>query len=224
MRLLLVLSLALSCSVPSISAQQAEPTDQAAAERAAHLVPFGQAGNAVELVLAAEADGPLEAEILLAEASGWMAVRPERQVVIAEPGEEAVAGFTFDVLASAPAGELGVLTFDVRLADGRTARHEVTVEAAAPRVFALLAPRPNPSRGRVLLPVTLPVDGRLRVEAFDVLGRQVAVLHEGPVSAGGVEAVLEAGRLAAGVYVVRAVQSADGERTRQAVQRLTIVR
>jgi hypothetical protein len=76
----------------------------------------------------------------------------------------------------------------------------------------------------VVLPVTLPVDGRLRVEAYDVLGRQVAVLHHGAAAAGGHELALEAGTLAAGVYVVRAVQQAEGERTRSAVQRVTVVR
>jgi hypothetical protein len=220
MRTLPLLSLALSSILP-VTAQTAEPPGD---ERSAYVVPFGQTGNAVELVLAAEAERPLEAQVVLVEAPAWIAVRPERQTLAADPDEEAVAGFTFDVLTSAPAGETGVLIFEIELADGRRARHEVAVEAAAPRVFALLAPRPNPARGRVVFPVTLPVEGQLLVEAYDVLGRQVAVLHDGPVSAGGREAVLEAGRLASGVYVVRAVQSAKGERTREAVQRLTVVR
>ena len=223
MRLLFAFSIIWCCGAGPASAQKHASSDAPAA-RTAHLVPFGQAGNTVDLVLAAEPDEPMEAEIVLAETPSWIAVRPARLVVAAEPGEETVAAFEFDVLASAPAGEVGVLVFDIESAHGRTARHEVAVKAAAPRAFALLAPRPNPSRGRVVLPVTLPVKGRLRVEAFDVLGRQVAVLHDGEVAAGGREVTLEAGRLAAGVYVVRAVQSAEGERTRSAVQRLTVVR
>ena len=190
----------------------------------AHVVPFGQAGNAVELVLAAEALEPLEAEVTLAGAPSWVAVQPERLVVQAEPGEETVAAFAFDVLAAAPAGEPGVLAFEIRLADGRVARHEIEVEAAAPTAFALLVPRPNPSRGRVMLPVVLPTAGRLRVEAYDVLGRRVAVLRDGPAEAGGHAVAWETGWVAPGVYVVRATATGEGQRTKTGIQRLTVVR
>lgn len=205
----------------SLAAAQSAPPAEAPAT---HVVPFGQAGNAVELVLAAEATEPLEAAVTLAEAPPWVAVRPERQVVQAEPAEEAVAAFTFDVLASAPAGEVGVLAFEILLADGRVARHEIEVEAAAPTRFALAAPRPNPSRGRVVLPVALPEAGRLRVEAYDVLGRRVAVLHDGQTDAGGLVVEWDVDRLAPGLYVVQARSAADGARTQTDVQRLTVVR
>ena len=218
MRFLLLLTL----FAPAVLAQSAP--EVAPSDPAAHVVPFGQVGNTVELVLAAEASEPLEAEVVLVGRPDWVSVRPERLVVTAEPGDEAVAAFAFDVLAAAPAGAPGVLAFDIHLADGRTARHEVAVEAAAPTAFALLAPRPNPSRGRVVLPVALPVDGRLRVEAYDVLGRRVAVLHDGLAGSGGHTVAWETGRVAAGVYVIRAVATAEGRPTRSEVQRLTIVR
>ena len=44
----------------------------------------------------------------------------------------------------------------------------------------------------------------VRVEAFDALGRSVAVLHDGPLAAGQTARLaLDAGALPSGVYVVR---------------------
>ena len=58
------------------------------------------------------------------------------------------------------------------------------------------------------------------VAVYDVLGRRVAVLHDGPVAAGETERLRLTGQgLASGVYLVRVV----GERF-QTVRRLTLVR
>ncbi len=66
------------------------------------------------------------------------------------------------------------------------------------------AARPNPTAGTTALPLVLPAAARVEAAAFDVLGRRVALLHEGPLAAGRHRLVLGAG-LPAGVYVVRAV-------------------
>lgn len=73
------------------------------------------------------------------------------------------------------------------------------------------------------VPFTVPETGHVRLSAYDVLGREVAVLVNGERPAGAHEGRLEAGALAAGVYVVRLV--AGGARGSAArVQRLTVLR
>ena len=67
-----------------------------------------------------------------------------------------------------------------------------------------LALYPNPSVGRVTVDFAVPSPDHARVSVYDALGREVAVLHDGPVS-GQLVAAVEAGRLAPGTYVVRAV-------------------
>jgi len=63
---------------------------------------------------------------------------------------------------------------------------------------------PNPLRGRTTLELTVPVSGPARVEVFDALGREVAVLFDGPVTGGqSVTVAVDAGALPSGVYVVR---------------------
>ena len=62
---------------------------------------------------------------------------------------------------------------------------------------------PNPAHGAAEVQFTLAVPTSVWVSAFDVLGREVAVLHEGPMAAGAHALRFEARGLAAGVYVLR---------------------
>lgn len=74
---------------------------------------------------------------------------------------------------------------------------------------ALTAARPNPFAAATSFALTMPEAGPVRVEVFDVLGRRVAVLHDGPLAAGVEHGfTFHAAALPAGVYVVRA--SGDG--------------
>lgn len=70
---------------------------------------------------------------------------------------------------------------------------------------AAIAVAPNPYRGRAGVELRVRDAQRVTVAVFDVLGRRVLHLHDGPVRAGETLALaLEAGRLAPGTYVVRA--------------------
>ena len=90
-------------------------------------------------------------------------------------------------------------------------------EEAEVAAQALVALYPNPLTAGETLTLGLPVTASARVEAFDVLGRSVAVLFEGATEAG--EVALEAA-LETGVYLVR-VTTAEGL---DVTHRLTVVR
>ena len=79
-----------------------------------------------------------------------------------------------------------VATADAPLADGA----------------ALDLPAPNPSAGAVRLAFALAEAGPARLAVYDALGREVAVLADGPLAAGP-HAAEWADSVAAGVYVVR---------------------
>jgi len=62
-----------------------------------------------------------------------------------------------------------------------------TVSAGGPgRAASLefLPPSPNPSAGEAMLRWRLPAGARVRLELFDVGGRRVRILADGPMSAG----------------------------------------
>jgi hypothetical protein len=75
-------------------------------------------------------------------------------------------------------------------------------EPALPMTLALTA-APNPFTHAATVTLALPAQGEARVEAYDVLGREVAVLHDGPLAAGRHPLALGDG-LAPGLYLVRA--------------------
>ena len=92
-------------------------------------------------------------------------------------------------------------------------------DGSPPTTNALGAAYPNPFRGRTTLALDVAEAQVVTVEVFDVLGRRVATVHDGPLEVGSHRVVIEATGLPAGVYVVRA----EGEAFRFA-QRVTLVR
>ncbi len=80
------------------------------------------------------------------------------------------------------------------------------VEDATPHAPTLLSvPVPNPFRTQTLLTLTLAEPQAVTMDVYDLLGRRVAVLHEGLLAAGAHPFVWNAGSLPAGPYVVRVV-------------------
>lgn len=81
-----------------------------------------------------------------------------------------------------------------------------TATGAAPTAATLAAVYPNPARGalsvRYGVPSSGPTSGHVRLALYDVLGREVAVLHNGPAPSGWHAARVDA-PLAAGLYVLR---------------------
>ena len=68
----------------------------------------------------------------------------------------------------------------------------------------LTAPLPNPSAGAVRLTLTVDRAQSVRVALYDVLGREVAVLRDGPTASGTSEIVFDGASLPAGRYLVHA--------------------
>ncbi|MDX1532542.1 MAG: T9SS type A sorting domain-containing protein, partial [Rhodothermales bacterium] len=97
--------------------------------------------------------------------------------------------------------------------------------AAAPPVEAVsLSVWPNPSSGRATVEVVLEAPSAVRLSVYDVLGREVAVLHEGPLGAGEHRMVLDTRALPVGAYLVRAEGGDAVGAERVTVARLTVAR
>ncbi len=111
----------------------------------------------------------------------------------------------------------GTWTFRVEY-EGEVVTHPFTVGAmtsdgGAPQAgYRIAAPSPNPFHSATALTVELDRAQRVQAVAYDVLGRAVATLHEGPLSAGQAHRISLDGRaLPAGVYVVRLVSEGFAE-------------
>lgn len=76
---------------------------------------------------------------------------------------------------------------------------------AVPLTFVLTTAHPNPFVASTSFTLTAPASGPARIEVFDLLGRRVAVLHDGPLTAGAEHHfTFHAASLPSGLYVVRA--------------------
>jgi hypothetical protein len=85
--------------------------------------------------------------------------------------------------------------------------------------LALTAVVPNPAHGAAAVTLTLDRAQAVTVAVYDTLGRRVATLHEGDLSAGMHPLTVNAGALAPGLYVVRAAGDGTVTTTRLVVAR-----
>jgi hypothetical protein len=88
-----------------------------------------------------------------------------------------------------------------------------------PSTFALKKSRPNPATRRATIEYAVPEQSDVTVAVYDVLGRRVARLVDGPQPAGRHQARIDATRLPSGTYFVR-MRAEDFTKTR----RLTVTR
>ena len=82
-------------------------------------------------------------------------------------------------------------------------RDQNRVQKFDPQGYLLSAPYPNPFTPRAVVPFEVPEAGYVRLTLADIFGREVETLLDGQVPAGRHETVLDGGRLAGGVYLVR---------------------
>jgi uncharacterized repeat protein (TIGR01451 family) len=95
----------------------------------------------------------------------------------------------------------------------------VEVTLGAPSEDAITGVFPNPMTDRADVRLALATSGTVRVALYDVMGREVAVLHDGYAESGRVRMVLSSDRLAAGTYFLHATTE-----TSRLTQRVTITR
>jgi len=90
----------------------------------------------------------------------------------------------------------------------------VTVRRGAPGEVQLRAPFPNPVRSRATVRLALPERQEVTLRVYDVLGRRVATIKDGPMEAGRTQFQLETSRLSSGVYFLR-LRAEQATRTRK---------
>lgn len=75
--------------------------------------------------------------------------------------------------------------------------------ADLPKLFRLNQNYPNPFNPSTVISYQLPVQSQVKLQVFDITGRMVATLVEGPQAAGEHQIVFNAGNLASGMYITR---------------------
>jgi len=118
---------------------------------------------------------------------------------------------------ASPGGTLTVGSSDLASLDGTPIALDLaglgaTLDAGtpvAPARVALSRARPNPSAGVTRFVVSLPVGGDVDLAVYDLAGRRVATLWQGPLPAGNREFAWEPSRVPSGVYFTRLVVNGE---------------
>ena len=115
-------------------------------------------------------------------------------------------------LVALTAGDVGLYLFD-------TPSIVANEDGATAGAFALAAPFPNPVRDAATLRFSLPDAADVTLAVFDVLGRRIATLADGPHVSGAHEVSFDVTGLPSGVYLAHLTAGAH-----RATRRLVVVR
>jgi hypothetical protein len=96
--------------------------------------------------------------------------------------------------------------------------------SGVPAAFALLPNYPNPFVESTQIRFIMPQAGRVKIEVFDLLGKQVATLIDGALEAGRHEATLRQKLERNGVYFYRMTVRQGGRVVHQQTQKLLVLR
>jgi len=186
--------------------EQEGPTALAAEYR-----PRGEEGQAYELRLRAKSD-----TALTLRAEGLGAFRGEEVAIVEKATGEAHDLKAGQPITIVPRSEEA----HYRLLVGSEAFVAEEKQAVRPSQVKLLPNYPNPFSGQTTIEYALPEAQEVRLVAYDVLGRRVAVLANGRKEGGFHRVRWDAGdRLSSGTYLLR-LQAGSSEVTR----RVTLVR
>ena len=69
--------------------------------------------------------------------------------------------------------------------------------------FSLLNPYPNPFNNKLTVPIFVKIDGKVRIEVFNINGQLLDVIHDGILSAGDHALYWDANDYSSGVYIIQ---------------------
>ena len=108
--------------------------------------------------------------------------------------------------ADSTRADMGALPYDHRVA--------VEYEPGMPKQIALLQNYPNPFNAQTMIRYSLPEQSQVTIDIFDILGRKIETLVEGPEPAGNHRVRWDASGQASGIYFYR-IKAGDFAETKK---------
>lgn len=129
-----------------------------------------------------------------------------------QKGSRSDVSLSFDVGYPADPKDAGIDTLAFTLKDrgGEVWTRTMVFGLARPVSFALQQNFPNPFNPSTTIRYQLPLDSRVSLKVYDLLGREVEVLADGEEVAGYHEVRFDAGRMASGLYFYRMTAEQNG--------------
>jgi len=177
-----------------------------ASAQTVYSVPPNTKGNQLDLTVVNESPTALavQLEVKAIKYPTTVTFRAVTQTIESiAPQSERSATFTFDVGRPVSANTTDSLDFLITDRSGAAWHKSIIIKYTPPAVFALEQNFPNPFNPSTTIYYQLPIDGRVSLKVYNVLGQEVTTLFDEQQSAGYHEARLDASTLASGLYFYR---------------------
>lgn len=168
-------------------------------------IPFASTGHVIELTVENASSIPQSSVTISTGAiPAWLTLEP-RDIALEELAgrAERTARFTFAVDRTAPVNSDHALVFTVNGDQGQAWSKTITLRIAPPESFELFQNYPNPFNPTTTIAYQLPLESRVRLVIYDLLGKEVSTLVDGHRSAGYHQAEWDASSVSSGLYVCR---------------------
>jgi len=193
-----------------------------------HAAAPGTKGNTVELTVVngSRTSAFEDVHIRIARHSLHLTFASNEQAIRSiPPARNAAVTLAFDVARSAPVNVQDTLEFLITDNSGLIWTKSVIIRYTGPTVFALDQNFPNPFNPSTTIQYQLPVESRVSLKLYDMLGREVATLVNEDRPAGYHEVRWIASNAASGVYFYRLeAQPLNGGNRFQSVRRLMVLK
>jgi len=111
--------------------------------------------------------------------------------------------FRFDIKREAPANKKDTLEFTITGNNGIFTTKQFILNYAIPKDYKLEQNFPNPFNPTTTIQYQLPIDSRVTLKVYDILGSEVAALVNEFQQAGYKEIKFDASTLSSGIYIYR---------------------
>jgi len=165
-------------------------------------IPFATSDNRIELdVVNTGASIAENVQVKAVEKPAWL-VFDEDEVILEslETAEERPAIFSFSVDRLALVGESATLIFEITANNAVIGTKAFSLQVEAPKEATLMQNYPNPFNPETTIGFDIPVNGKIDLRIYDILGREVAVLAKGERTPGHHQIKWDASRFASGTY------------------------
>ena len=166
----------------------------------------GTKGNEITLTAAnvSETNPATNVNIVLTRKSSALNFSNEKETIeLIEAKAEAKATFIFDVNRNSPINKKDTIDFMISSADGIMMTKQFIFRYNGPKEFKLEQNFPNPFNPTTTIQYQLPLDAKVTLKVYDILGSEVATLVNEDQESGYKEFRFNATNIASGMYIYR---------------------
>lgn len=178
-------------------------------------LPFASQGNTVEVLVTNGSTIPAtDLALDLINVPSWLRFSTARLPLASLlPGKESIVRLLFAVDKQAPVGKDQPLSLVIASPSGQLWSKSIQFVVDPPQHFELVPNYPNPFNPSTVIGYLLPVESKVSLRIYDLMGREIDRLSDKIQPAGYHEQRFDGRSAASGVYIVRLIAEPEqGER------------